>query len=218
MEEAAMRFLMYTCMVDPDTREMEALCGTGDWQPAPEDISWHDPLVVGRKKRAEAQYLHVYICEEIALLSENMYMIMRDGPNIKAFLLSAVTANLKSVVKRLKSTWGAILKRVCQVDAISEKVGKFIARAEDFADAGQPGHVRAALKSIAKEEGTLSKLHAEAEKMMGGVPNLVLALEIVRCTLDTYHIKYDVAMGGQGTIGPTEGHRLKPMRRDINTT
>jgi hypothetical protein len=74
---------------------------------------------------------------------------------------------------------------------VREKVAKLIAREEDFADAGQPGHVRAALKSIAKEESTLKKLKEEAEKLVDRVPNMLSVVEAARSIVDTYHEKYD---------------------------
>ena len=58
-------------------------------------------------------------------------------------------------------------------------------------DAGQPGPVRAALKSIAKEKSTFVKLKAEADKHMDGVPDQLYAVEGARSTVDTYHDKYD---------------------------
>jgi len=53
MEEAARRYLMYTRMADQAKRDMEALSGMDTWQPTAEDILRPDPLVVGRKGRAE---------------------------------------------------------------------------------------------------------------------------------------------------------------------
>jgi hypothetical protein len=74
---------------------------------------------------------------------------------------------------------------------VRQKVAKLIARAEDFADAGQPGPARAALKSIAREESTLKKSKAEAEKLVDTVPNMLSVVEAARSTVDTYHEKYD---------------------------
>jgi hypothetical protein len=54
MEEAARRYLMYTRIADQAERDMEALSGMDAWQPVVEDILRPDPLVVGRKGRAEA--------------------------------------------------------------------------------------------------------------------------------------------------------------------
>ena len=190
MEEAARRYLMYTRMADQAKRDMEALSGMDAWQPAVEDILRPDPLAVGRKGRAEAQYAQVFTCEEIVLLTENRDKLRRDGPDLKTLLSSAVTT-LKTEMKRLRSSWEAVHKKASQADVIREKVGKFLARAEDFADAGQPGPVRAALKTIAKEESTLSKLKVEAEKLMDSVLDMLSAMEGARSTVDTCHEKYD---------------------------
>jgi hypothetical protein len=193
MEEAARRYLMYTRMADHAKRDMEALSGMDAWQHVVEDILRPDPLAVGRKGRAEAQYAQFFTCEEVVLLRESKDKLKRGGPDLMALLSGAVTI-LKVEVKRFKSNMEAVQKKASQADMVREKVAKLIARAEDFADAGQPGPVRAALKSIAKEESTLKKLKAEAEKLVDRVPNMFLLVEAARSTVDTYHEKYDHLM------------------------
>jgi hypothetical protein len=150
MEEAARRYLMYTRMVDQAKRDMEAVSGMDAWQRAVEDILRPGPLAVGRKGRAEAQYAQIFACEEAVLLKGGKDKLRRNGHDLRAFLSGAVTT-LKAEVKRFKSNIEAVQKKASHADMVREKVAKLIARAEDFAHAGQPGPVRAALKSIAKE-------------------------------------------------------------------
>jgi hypothetical protein len=85
-----------------------------------EDILRPDPLAVGRKGRAEAQYAQIFTCEEAVLLTESKDKLRRDGLDMRA-LLSGVVTTLKAEVKRFKSNMEAVQKKKQVMQTWSEK-------------------------------------------------------------------------------------------------